>query len=74
MVLEEHPPLEPETTIIPSGKVDRATPSSLGLSQPWYPNRHRTWEWRCAIYFLYGVINAPFQLDDEPNLYMGNGC
>ena len=28
----------------------------IGLSWP-LTNRHRTWEWRCAIYFHYGLIS-----------------
>ena len=30
-------------------------------------NRHRTWEWRCAIYFHYRVIWGNFHLGAEKN-------
>ena len=33
-------------------------------------NRHRTWEWRCAIYFRYRVVWANFHLGAEKKKQM----
>ena len=66
--------------IIPPGK-DRwlATPFSLALSWP-LTNRHRTWEWSCAIYlkrtpyftdrcFLFFSLEASDSVSLQPHQY-----
>ena len=58
MVLEDHPPPGTSNNTYSTWKVDRATPISLGLSEPRYPKPPFA-EW-VAIYFHYGVINGCF--------------